>query len=367
MDVLCCTSSIWHMSTMSMDRYFTIRFPFRYGRNKTRRIMLLKIIAVWAISTAISSPVFVLGIVDRQNVLSHGVCAPNNDSFKLYGSVFAFYIPFVIMITTYALTMRSLRSVLVNKKKYNRERSRKQTFRPLAQIINQYAEIAQNIRQPSSALNQTATSLTMTNMNNSIPKKTPYTIITTTSSPTDSRHQFFPSSNSETMLKQDSNYMHYGSIHTASRHSSNDDLMPTNSQHLTISYIKSSGNKRRRYHRHAYQQQQGLAMSPGLARNMNDSDMSTVYEITEFSKSTSSSHDVTLIVGGQRTRRSISTSEQQTTNKPIDRTREESMPNLLPTTATRRASSTINIISPLEEEEASSATTDMDSTSEFEK
>jgi hypothetical protein len=350
-----------------MDRYFTIRFPFRYGRNKTRRIMLLKIIAVWAISTAISSPVFVLGIVDKQNVLSHGVCAPNNDSFKLYGSVFAFYIPFIIMITTYALTMRSLRSVLVNKKKYNRERSRKQTFRPLAQIINQYAEIAQNIRQPSSALNQTATSLTMTNMNNSIPKKAPYTIITTTSSPTDSRHQFFASSNSETMLKQDSNYVHYGSINTASRHNSNDDLIPTNSQHLTISYIKSSGNKRRRYHRHAHQQQ-GLVMSAELARNMNDCDMSTVYEITEFSKSTSSSHDVTLIVGGQRTRRSISISEkqQQTTNKPIDRTREASMPNLLPTAATRRASSTINIISPLEEEEASSATTDMGSTSEFE-
>lgn len=333
--------------------------------------MLLKIIAVWAISTAISSPVFVLGIVDKQNVLSHGVCAPNNDSFKLYGSVFAFYIPFIIMITTYALTMRSLRSVLVNKKKYNRERSRKQTFRPLAQIINQYAEIAQNIRQPSSALNQTATSLTMTNMNNSIPKKTPYTIITTTSSPTDSRHHFFPSSNSESMLRQDSNYVHYGSINAAAtRHNSNDDLMPTTSQHLTISYMKSSGNKRRRYHRQAYQQQQqpGLPMSSGLVRHTNDSDMSTVYEITEFSKSTSSSHDVTLIVGNQKTRRSISSSEQQQTrNKPMDRTREESMPSLLPAALTRRVSSTINIISPLQEEEASSVTADMDSTSEFEK
>ncbi len=352
MDVLCCTSSIWHMSTMSMDRYFTIRFPFRYGRNKTRRIMLLKIIAVWAISIAISSPVFVLGIVDKQNVLSNGICAPNNSSFKLYGSVFAFYIPFIIMITTYALTMRSLRNVLVNKRKYNRERRRKQTFRPLAQIINQYAEIAQNIRRTSET-----TSILNNNNNNSILNKTPYTIITTTTttttSPIDSRAQFFQLNNPEKNLIQDSNNIQYGSINITNGPNINNELIQHNNQHLTISYIKPSGNKKKRH-------QQTLTTNLEINRTKNDCDMSTVYEITEQSKSTSSSHDITSIIGNSTTRKSIvpNDDEQQQSSKIIENTEQQKQILNLITT------SPINTISPLKEEDISS-TTDNDSTSKF--
>jgi hypothetical protein len=356
MDVLCCTSSIWHMSTMSMDRYFTIRFPFRYGRNKTRRIMLLKIIAVWAISIAISSPVFVLGIVDKQNVLLNGTCAPNNASFKLYGSVFAFYIPFIIMITTYALTMRSLRNVLVNKRKYNREKRRKQTFRPLAQIINQYAEIAQTIRRTSTMNNQTRTSIGNNNMNNSVLNKTPYKIITTTTtatSPIDSRTQFCPVISSDSNLIQDSNHIQYGSINITNGTNINNELIHHNNQHLTISYIKSTGSKKKRYHQ---QQQQTLITNTPINRTKNDCDMSTLYEITEYSKSTSSSHDVTLITGQSITRKSIISNEQQQSSKIIDYTEQEQIQNRITT-------ATINTISPLKEEENDNSTRDIDTAS----
>jgi hypothetical protein len=364
MDVLCCTSSIWHMSTMSMDRYFTIRFPFRYGRNKTRRIMLLKIVAVWAISTAVSSPVFVLGIVNRENVLSNGTCAPNNASFKLYGSLFAFYIPFIIMITTYALTMRSLRNVLVNKRKYNRERRRKQTFRPLAQLINQYAEMAQNIRRTSSTTHQPIASIinnNNNNNNNSFLNKTPYTIITTTT-PTDTRTQFFSSNSLDLNSKQDTNNIQYGSVNMANGTNNNNEHMHHNTQHLTISYIKPSGSKKKRYHQQ--QQQQALTMNAGMNRTKNDCDMSTVYEITEYSKSTSSSHDVTVIISSG-TRKSIVPNDQQQQqplqpSKMTDRIEQQQIPN----TTTITTTSTINTISPLEEEDVSS-TTDIDSGSKF--
>ena len=316
--------------------------------------MLLKIVAVWAISAAISSPVFVLGIVDKQNVLSNGVCAPNNESFKLYGSVFAFYIPFIIMITTYALTMRSLRNVLVNKRKFNRERRLRQTFRPLAQIINQYAEIAQNIRRTSSA-NNPATTLITNNNTNSVLNKTPYTIIstsTTTSPPADSRTQFFPSNNSDLNIKQDLNNIQYGSIKLTSGTNINNEHH--NNQNLTISYIKSSGSKKRRYHHHQQQQQQQLlTMNTGI----NDCDMSTVYEISEYSKSTSDSHDLTLITGNSISRRSVVTIEQQQqqqqqSSNMIDSIEQQQIPPI--------TTSIINTISPLEEEDVSS-TTDMDS------
>lgn len=341
MDVLCCTSSIWHMSTMSMDRYFTIRFPFRYGRNKTRRIMLLKIVAVWAISIAISSPVFVLGIVNPENVLSNGICAPNHPSFKLYGSVFAFYIPFLIIIATYALTMRSLRNVLVNKKKYNRERSRKQTFMPLAHIINQYVEIAQSIRRvssptaiPTMAIAAPASSSsTVVATNNT----TPYTIITTANSPTDVRMQL--------------NAAESSSIHLANGNSFSHE----HGHHLTISYRKASLKKKKRYH-----QQQALAINNGMTRPKNECDMSTVYEITEYSKSTSSAQDVSMIIGNPFSRRSIVSSEQTTF---LDK-REEMLASTspLPTSTTPA----VNTISSLVEEEASS-TTDMDSASALEE
>jgi hypothetical protein len=341
MDVLCCTSSIWHMSTMSMDRYFTIRFPFRYGRNKTRRIMLLKIIAVWAISFAVSSPVFVLGIINKENVLSNGICAPNNSSFKIYGSIFAFYIPFIIMITTYALTMRSLRNVLVNKKKYDRERRRKQTFRPLAQFINQYAEIAQGIRRTSSTKKQIiSTPIINHNHSNLILNKSPFTIITTTS-PTDSRGQYFSSNNTNGNLQQDNNLINTTNINNEPYHH--------NSQHLTISYIKPSGSKKRRH------QQQTLNMNAPINRTKNDLDMSTVYEITENSKSTSSSYEISAILNNNFARRSIINIDQQPL-KVLDKLEQSHMSNPIV--------SVINDQTPLKEEEPSSIS-DLDSESKF--
>ena len=311
--------------------------------------MLLKIVAVWAISIAISSPVFVLGIVNPENVLSNGICAPNHPSFKLYGSVFAFYIPFLIIIATYALTMRSLRNVLVNKKKYNRERSRKQTFMPLAHIINQYAEIAQTIRRvssptaiPTMAIAAPASSSTAVVATNNT---TPYTIITTTSSPTDTRTQLFPLNTAEP-----------SSIHLANGNSFSHE----HGHHLTISYRKASAKKKKRYH-----QQQALTINNGMTRPKNECDMSTVYEITEYSKSTSSAHDVTMIIGNPLSRRSVVSSEQTTSfpTKFLDQ-REEMSVSTIPL-ATSTASPAVNMISPLVEEEASS-TTDMDSASALE-
>jgi hypothetical protein len=343
MDVLCCTSSIWHMSTMSMDRYFTIRFPFRYGRNKTRRIMLLKIIAVWAISVAVSSPVFVLGVYDKKNVLSDGICAPNNSSFKIYGSIFAFYIPFIIMIITYALTMRSLRNVLVNKKKYDRERRRKQTFRPLAQIINQYAEIAQGMRRTSTTKKSTLPPVLTSNNHshsNSILNKTPFTIIRT-SSPMDSRAQFF-SSNNNVNLQQEN-----GSINMTNGTNINNELIHHNSQHLTISYIKPSGSKKRR----SQQQQQAATINTGMNRTKNDLDMSTVYEMTENSRSTSSSYEISTILNNNFPRRSIISIDQQPL-KVLDKLEESQVSN------------PINDISTLKEEEPN-CISDLDSESKF--
>ena len=108
MDVLMCTASIWHMCTMSMDRYFTLKYPMQYGRNKTRTMVALKILFVWGVSIAISSPICIYGFIDHSTVLNDKFCVPTLSEFIIYGSIFAFYIPLIIMILTYLLTIKIL-------------------------------------------------------------------------------------------------------------------------------------------------------------------------------------------------------------------------------------------------------------------
>ena len=322
-----------------MDRYFTIRFPFRYGRNKTRRIMLFKIIAVWTISTAISSPIFILGTIDQQNVVSNGVCAPNNPSFKLYGSIFAFYIPFIIMITTYALTMCSLRNALVNKRKHIFERRLKQTFQPLAQITNQYVEIARNIRHISPINNQ---KININKNNSSISNSTSYTLIITTSS-MNFNQQNCLSIDSDLDAQQVLSNIQCDSINMTNRISKNDEL----GHNLVINRIEPYRSEKEYY----YQQQQPMTMNTGKVRTNDGFDMRTSLETSEYSKSASSLHNLMLNIDNYVRRKSNVINEQQKeqTSKIIDSTeqqpRHKHTPDKMATTA-----STINIISSLDED-----------------
>ncbi|NP_001232921.1 5-HT2 receptor [Aplysia californica] len=106
-DVLMCTSSILHLCTISLERYIGIRYPL-WTKNKSKRVVLLKIVLVWTIALAITSPITVLGVVRAQNVLVDDVCVVNNEHFVIYGSIFAFFLPLAIMILMYALTVRML-------------------------------------------------------------------------------------------------------------------------------------------------------------------------------------------------------------------------------------------------------------------
>ncbi len=49
-------ASIMHLCTISVDRYLSLRYPMRFGRNKTRKRVTLKIIFVWLLSIAMSLP-----------------------------------------------------------------------------------------------------------------------------------------------------------------------------------------------------------------------------------------------------------------------------------------------------------------------
>ncbi|KAK3095462.1 hypothetical protein FSP39_014976, partial [Pinctada imbricata] len=103
-DVFMCTSSILHLCTISLERYMAIRAPLS-TRNKSRTVVILKVILVWVTAMAISSPITILGMIDDKNIIAQGQCIINNDYFKLYGSLCAFFIPLFVMIFSYSLTL----------------------------------------------------------------------------------------------------------------------------------------------------------------------------------------------------------------------------------------------------------------------
>ncbi|KPP69148.1 5-hydroxytryptamine receptor 2C-like [Scleropages formosus] len=108
LDVLFSTASIMHLCAISLDRYVAIRHPIQHSRFNSRTKAKLKIAAVWTISIGISMPIPVIGLHNEDHVFVNGSCELNEERFMLVGSFVAFFIPLVIMVVTYCLTVTVL-------------------------------------------------------------------------------------------------------------------------------------------------------------------------------------------------------------------------------------------------------------------
>ncbi|VDK55791.1 unnamed protein product [Anisakis simplex] len=102
-DVFLCTASIVHMSMISLDRFLGISKPLKI-RHQSPTITTMKIAFVWLITVLISCPIAVAALYDPTNILQDNTCAISNRYYMVYGSTFAFLIPFIVMVVTYVKT-----------------------------------------------------------------------------------------------------------------------------------------------------------------------------------------------------------------------------------------------------------------------
>ncbi|XP_039947975.1 uncharacterized protein LOC120766490 [Bactrocera tryoni] len=127
-DVLACSSSILHMCFISLGRYLGIRNPLGSRHRSTKRLAGIKIAIVWVMAMMVSSSITVLGLVNKHNIMpAPNICVINNRAFFVFGSLVAFYIPMLIMLTSYALTIPLLRK----KARFAAEHPESELFRRL--------------------------------------------------------------------------------------------------------------------------------------------------------------------------------------------------------------------------------------------
>ncbi|XP_047539559.1 5-hydroxytryptamine receptor 2C [Vanessa atalanta] len=109
-DVLACSASIMHMCFISIGRYLGIRNPLKSRHHSTKRLVVIKIALVWLLSMFVSSSITVLGIINKTNIMpTPDLCVINNRLFWVFGSLVAFYIPMLMMVISFALTVQLLK------------------------------------------------------------------------------------------------------------------------------------------------------------------------------------------------------------------------------------------------------------------
>jgi len=128
-DVTCCTSSIMHMCTISLDRYTALRQPLiARARRASVAGVWTRVGLVWALSFGIASPLIVVSVRRPSALLTDDrQCFIGYAPFLAYGSLVAFFCPLAVMLVTYALTTRLLRRRAAQAERLSREGSLRRT------------------------------------------------------------------------------------------------------------------------------------------------------------------------------------------------------------------------------------------------
>ena len=107
-DILCCTASIWNMSTIGLDRYWAITSPVAYLNKRNARMAFSMITGVWLLSALISIAPF----LGWKSAALRGNYILRNDStaqclfldlpaYTIYSATGSFAVPTLLMFFVY--------------------------------------------------------------------------------------------------------------------------------------------------------------------------------------------------------------------------------------------------------------------------
>ncbi|KAF4076866.1 hypothetical protein AMELA_G00220040 [Ameiurus melas] len=99
-DVLCCTASIWNVTAIALDRYWSITRHLEYTLKRRKRISNVMIGLTWMLSSIISfSPQFGWGETYSEEAMECQVS--QEPSYTVFSTFGAFYLPLCVVLFVY--------------------------------------------------------------------------------------------------------------------------------------------------------------------------------------------------------------------------------------------------------------------------